>query len=319
MRPTVRTRLEEYKRYCHMKRPFPFYVGSMFIMRRFQLVRHCVPSTDNLSLRHVAPGVIQPLVLRTSCPSLPRHLYHHHSLAHTFFFSSQYMTIPLQTTFMHFLDTSPTFAIPAILSFLILSSLILHSSILTPSFPPLIVISSLPMYIRFCPGSCSFIHILYYHYIIIWQSLLPLAPPIFLTRHSIVRLPCVSTRCCTADIASAIPLPGIKPNFASLSLLSIILSQLCKVYQCYPSAIPTTLGVSLVFINWAAGVQSDYLSTPLILSCSYRPTLCFRLITCQSLLHANTSSGIPSISVVSPFFIRDNVTLQYLILADLLC
>ena len=164
--------------------------------------------------------------------------------------------------------------------------------------------------VRFCPGSCSFIHILYYHYILIWLSFLPLAPPNFLTRHSIVRLPCFSTRCRTANIASAIPLPGIKPNCASLSLLSIILSQICKVYQCYPSAIPTILGVSLVFINWAAVVQSDYLSTPLIFSCSYKRTLCFRLITCQSLPLANTSSGIPSISDVSPFFIRGNVTLQ---------
>ena len=76
------------------------------------------------SLRQVVPDVIQPLALRTFPPSLPRHLYNHHSLAHTFFFSSQYMTIPLQTTFMHFLDISPTFAIPLILSFLILSSLV---------------------------------------------------------------------------------------------------------------------------------------------------------------------------------------------------
>ena len=71
--------------------------------------------------RHVVPGVIQPLALRTSSNSLLRHLYHNHSLTHTVFFS---MTMPLQTTFMHFLDISPTFAITLILSFLILSSLV---------------------------------------------------------------------------------------------------------------------------------------------------------------------------------------------------
>ena len=69
----------------------------------------------------MVPDVIQPLALRTSSPSLPRHLYHRHSLAHTLSFSSQYTN---SNYFMHFLDISPTFAIPLILSFLILSSLV---------------------------------------------------------------------------------------------------------------------------------------------------------------------------------------------------
>ena len=56
------------------------------------------------SLRQAVPDIIQPLALRTSSPSFPRHLYHHHSLAHTFFFFySQYMSIPIQTTFLYFL------------------------------------------------------------------------------------------------------------------------------------------------------------------------------------------------------------------------
>ena len=43
-----------------------------------------------------------PPPLQFSHPSFPRHLHHHHSLAHIFFFSSQYMPIPLKPTFMHF-------------------------------------------------------------------------------------------------------------------------------------------------------------------------------------------------------------------------
>ena len=117
--------LAEYKRYCHVNRnglPFPLYGGSMFLMLPVNPALCFIPW--QLSLRQVVPDVIQPLALRTSSPSLPRHLYHHHSLAHTFFFSSQYMTIPLPTTFMHFLYISPTFAIPLILSFRILSSMV---------------------------------------------------------------------------------------------------------------------------------------------------------------------------------------------------
>ena len=76
------------------------------------------------SLRQSVPDVIQPLALRTSSPSLPRHLYHHHSLAHTFFFYSQYMSIPIQTTFLYFLGYFPTFAIPLVRSSLIQSTLV---------------------------------------------------------------------------------------------------------------------------------------------------------------------------------------------------
>ena len=161
--------------------------------------------------RQVVPGVIQPLALRTSSNSLPRHLYHHHSLTHTFFFS---MTMPLQTTFMHFLDISPTFAITLILSFLILSSLVTPLIHLNTFISATYCDFFTAHVLWFCPGSRSSIHILYYHYIIIWQSLLRIAPPDLLTMHSIVRLPCF-----TANIASAIPLPGIKPNCASLSLI----------------------------------------------------------------------------------------------------
>ena len=38
-----------------------------------------------------------------SSPSFPRHLHRHHSLAYVFVFSSQYMHIPLQPTFLYFL------------------------------------------------------------------------------------------------------------------------------------------------------------------------------------------------------------------------
>ena len=48
--PTERIQLAEYKHYCHVNRnclPFQFYVGSMFLMRRFQLIRHGVSSPDS--------------------------------------------------------------------------------------------------------------------------------------------------------------------------------------------------------------------------------------------------------------------------------
>ena len=130
---------------------FPILWGSMFLMIHFQLIRHCVSSPWQFSRQQVVPDVIQPLALRTSSPSLPRHLYHHHYIAHTFFFSSQYMTIPLQTTFMHLLDR-------AFFSHLRYpSNSFIHYSVQLGNsahpFPPFIVISSLPMYIGFCPGS----------------------------------------------------------------------------------------------------------------------------------------------------------------------
>ena len=90
-------------------------------MRRLQFIRHCVSSPDS----SLSDKSFQPLALRTSSPSLPRHLCHHHSLVHAFFFSSQYIC-PYHFKLLSwtFLDISPTFAIPLILSFLILSSLV---------------------------------------------------------------------------------------------------------------------------------------------------------------------------------------------------
>ena len=79
-----------------------FYVVSMFLMRRLHLARSCASSPDN-SLRQVVPGVVQPPPLRSSSLSFPRHLRHHHSLPYVFVFYSQYMPIPLQSTFLHFL------------------------------------------------------------------------------------------------------------------------------------------------------------------------------------------------------------------------
>ena len=49
--------------------------------------------------------------LRSSFPSLPRHLHHHHSFTHTLFFSSQYMPIHFNLLSYTFLDTSPSFAV----------------------------------------------------------------------------------------------------------------------------------------------------------------------------------------------------------------
>ena len=76
------------------------------------------------SLRQVVPDAIQPHLLRSFSPSFPRHLYHHHSLAYVFVFSSQYMPYHVKLLSCTFLDVSPTFVVPLILSFLILSSLL---------------------------------------------------------------------------------------------------------------------------------------------------------------------------------------------------
>ena len=218
-----------------------------------------------------------------------------------------------------FWKISPTFAIPVIFPFLILSSLvtqIIHlntiiSAIYCDLFtahvgPPTLVFAR--VHVRF------FIHIMYCHYILIWQSILPIAPLDFLTRHSIVRLPCFAIRCRTANIASAIPLPGIKPNCASLSLLSIILSKIVKVYQLHPSAVPTIVDVSLLYINWYNQTISPLRWYILLLVYTLRQI--DNMSIPSSPKHIHTYSGIPSLSVVLPFFIRDNVTLQYLIPTD---
>ena len=55
------------------------------------------------SLGQVVPDAIQPPPLWSSSPSFPRHLHHHHCLAYVFVFSSQYVPIPLQPTFLYFL------------------------------------------------------------------------------------------------------------------------------------------------------------------------------------------------------------------------
>ena len=79
-----------------------FYVGSMCLMRRLHLTRSCTSSPDN-SLRQVVPDAIQPSLLWSSSTFFPRHFHRHHSLAYVFVFSSQYMPILCQRTFLHFL------------------------------------------------------------------------------------------------------------------------------------------------------------------------------------------------------------------------
>ena len=73
-------------------------------MRRLHLALSCASSTGNsLSLRPIVSDAIQPPPLWSSSPSFPWPLRHHHSLAYVFVFSSQYMPIHLQSTFLHFL------------------------------------------------------------------------------------------------------------------------------------------------------------------------------------------------------------------------
>ena len=77
---------------------FPTFMwGRWFVWDASILARSCAASW-HLSLRQVVPDDIQPHLLRSSSSAFSG-THHHHSLAHTFFFSSQYMQIPLQPTF----------------------------------------------------------------------------------------------------------------------------------------------------------------------------------------------------------------------------
>ena len=127
-----------------------FYVGSMCLMRRFHLARYWASSIDNslsdksflmLSnhLRFILPLLLFPgtSITTTLLPTYSSSLlntcpYHFNLLSCTF------------------LDISPTFVVPLILSFLIMSSLVtplIHLNILisaTSNFFSCIVLSSLP-------------------------------------------------------------------------------------------------------------------------------------------------------------------------------
>ena len=79
-----------------------FYVGSMCLMRRLHWTWSCASSPDS-SLSDKSFLMLSNHLLWSSSPSFPRHLHRHHSLAYVFVFSSQYVPIPLQPTFLHFL------------------------------------------------------------------------------------------------------------------------------------------------------------------------------------------------------------------------
>ncbi len=89
----------------------------------------------------------------------------------------------------------------------------------------------------FYPGSRSFVHILYYHYTLLRHPILPHASPDFLTRHCIVCLfqvhkyhicstlcfsRCFSISGLNGNIASVVPLPGMKPNCPSPIVVSFL-------------------------------------------------------------------------------------------------
>ena len=157
-------------------------MGSMFLMRRFQLIRHCVSSPDS----YVSDKSFLMLSnhLRFGLPLL---LFHGTSITITLSPSHYYVLLNGPYHFKlrscTFWDISPTFAIPVIFSFLILSSCV------TP-----------------------LIHL---------NTLISATYRDFFTAHE---------HWC---------LPGF----------SIILFEIFKVYQLEPSAIPTILYVSHVFIN----------------------------------------------------------------------
>ena len=79
-----------------------FYVGSMFLIRRLHLARYFASASDNIIL---SPTSRYWCYLTTSS-SVFISFFSRHSLAYIrpiFFFSSQYMPVPLQPTFLHFL------------------------------------------------------------------------------------------------------------------------------------------------------------------------------------------------------------------------
>ena len=92
-----------------------FYVGSMCLLRRLHLARSCASSPDN-SLSDKSFLMLSNH-LRFGLP----HLQPHHYLAYVYVKTCPYHFHLLSCTF---LDVSPTFVVPLILSFLILSSLV---------------------------------------------------------------------------------------------------------------------------------------------------------------------------------------------------
>ena len=105
--------------------PFLFYVGLMFLMRRFQLIQHCVWSPES--------SLFDKAFMKLSNHfrfGLPLLLFHGTSITTTLLpihSSSLLKTCPYHFKLLSctFLDISPTFANPLILSFLILSSLVI--------------------------------------------------------------------------------------------------------------------------------------------------------------------------------------------------
>ena len=131
------TRMLSKNYYYYSSASFPtFYVWSMFRMRRLNLSRSCASSPDNnispTSRSWCYPTTSASVFLSFFSP----HLHRHHSLAHMFYFSSQYTTI-LSCIFLDIFHS------------LFYLAWCLHSSILTSSFPPYptssLVLSSVPL------------------------------------------------------------------------------------------------------------------------------------------------------------------------------
>ena len=74
---------------------------------------------SSLSYRPIS---VQPSSLRPSSLPSPLYFNFHRPPSHVLFLSSHHMPIPLQPYFLNFLSDFPTFVVPLILSFLILSS-----------------------------------------------------------------------------------------------------------------------------------------------------------------------------------------------------
>ena len=224
----------------------------MFLMRGFQLIRHCVSSHgSSLSDKWF---LMLSNHLRFGLPLL---------LLHGTFRLSPSLSCPhiLLLISIHDHPTSKYFhALFVYLSHLRYPSINISFIILSSLVTPLIHLNTL------IPATYCEFFTAHVHWFLPGFSLLHTYPVLslhtYLAVHSpycasiildeaLYRTPSVFLHAlpqCAYCIA--IPLPGMKPKCASLSLLRIILSQIFKVYQLFPSAIPTILDVSLFFINW---------------------------------------------------------------------
>ena len=96
-------------------------MGSRYDDIRLHVARPYISSAD---IFDIILCFVQPSSLRYSSLPSPLYLHFHRPPSYVVFLSSHHIPIPLQPSFMDFLCDSPTFVVPLLLSFLILSSFV---------------------------------------------------------------------------------------------------------------------------------------------------------------------------------------------------